>query len=130
MSLRLYDLSLIEALEKDFQQHGAQYRNRNEYLQHCIRQGLEREELRDEPSRQDRNGELMKLLDEIMKYLAAEFQAVHLDIEVLKKLLSSIYYMSKFLSEGLPVLSEQVEDGLFDELPERFDAVYQNKSEE
>ena len=119
-SLRIYDAELLGRLNTLAK--SGEYRNNNEFLTELLKLGYESyatdgagnwavwESLK----------ELHSLLSEAAEYLTVQSKTISLYHELCMKLLSSNHRMLLALSGGEKVLPSKVEDGFYDELPERF----------
>jgi len=141
-TLRLYDADFIAKLGTLMQREGKNYRNKNEFLTELMKLGYERyiaiakfdgagetDTLAVIQREKQINEcsvtlqEITALLTEVIEYLTAQFKASAIYHSVAHKLLSANYRMLLAHMDGENVLRTKIDDGFFDDLPERFEKI-------
>lgn len=126
-TLRIYDKSLANKLDKVFEGNKDVYGTKNPFLVDCINRGLETIER--DLAGQRKIESLSELYDEIhltmeklntlIKLCERNSKETMANLTINQKLLSCNYNMLLGLSDEAPKKQKYVEAGMYDDLPER-----------
>lgn len=134
-TIRLYDMELIAEIGRTFAAHSNEYRNKNEFMTELIRLGVKAMNSysphttspatsmppADFAELQDNIGKVIDLTEETNKYISIQFKKLIIHLEIIERLLSSIYTMQLGELANEPPIPSKIEDGFFDDLPFRFE---------
>jgi len=127
--LRLYDTDLIERLNKRFNESGSRYEHRNHFLTDLIEAGLNRREyenslqtelLKNDAAMYQSIDAFAEKFVEFEKYARTQFQSLRASDYVFGIMMNNAYRILEMLNSGLKLSYKLLEEGKYDELPERF----------
>lgn len=133
-TIRLYDPELIAEIGHTYEAHCREFRNKNEFMTELLRLGVKT--MNSVPPKtpasgaavppaaftemRDIIGKVLELSEETDKYITMQFKKLYVNLEIIERLLSSIYAMQFGELTDEPPLPRKIEDGFFDDLPFRF----------
>ena len=133
--LRFYDTDLIGRLNKCFNESGNRYEHRNHFLTDLIEAGLNRREyenslqkefLKNDAAMYQSIDAFAEKFEEFEKYARTQFQSLRASDFLLGIMMSNVYQILEMLNSGLRLSHKLLEEGKYDELPERFKLLKKN----
>ena len=131
-TLRLYEPALIAEIAAQYARTKKKFRNKTDFLTYIIEHGLKanRELLKKGANRttaaEAEESDIYALLLEIFKYMSNQFRKIYIDHNVAQGLLCSSYNMLCALNGDSSLFDKKIEQGYYDDLPERFESVIEN----
>lgn len=127
-TLRFYEPELLQQIKNLYESKKHEFRNKNELLTELIRIGLKNfaSENTQEGNKMDMLSKLHDVLDNISKYIFTQFKALYINQNITERLLASIYRQLQEMHADELVVIQNAEEGLYDDLPERFESIIHN----
>ena len=137
--LRIYNVKLLDELNKFFDEHRKEYKNSmNEMFVELIKRGLEVEKIGEQNYR-DYNGRFETISDKMTALqkaiensnFANQFNIKDLDIRItiLEKLLARSYNILLALNDNGRLGEQSIQAGFYDDLPDDLEDLYKELSE-
>lgn len=137
--LRIYDLWLLEDLNKFYDEHRKRYKNSmNEMFVDLIKCGLEVEKIQDQ-NRKDYNGRfetisnkmttLQKAIEDSNFANQFNIKDLAIRITILEKLLARSYNILLALNDNGRLGEQSIQAGFYDDLPDDLEDLYKELSE-
>lgn len=128
LTIRLYDTDFVNRLEDVFQASGERYESKNHFLTELLRIGLAEKLKADAAKRTDSPksdectgllGQIRTMIEDMHVCNKAQVEQLMAHLQISEKLSSAIYNMLVAITEDDRISVKQVEDGFYDDLPER-----------
>jgi len=136
-TLRLYDADFIAKLGGLMEQEKNHYRNKNDFLTAVLKMGYEAYVKAAAGAKSsavplppvDNNDDLKEiypLLQELNKYVAAQFKKIHIDHSLSRTVMAVIYNILRSFNRDERLMPDKVDGGFYDDLPARFEKIVVN----
>ena len=134
-TLRIYEPELVVKLDLLMEKLQGLFKNKNEFLTALLKRGYEsytgtsvlNASALGAGAENSEAGEslkeILRLLKEVSEHLILQFKVMSIYHTLTHKLLSAVYRMELAQSGGEKVIPAKIEDGFYDDLPERFEKI-------
>ena len=130
MTLRLYDQKLINRLNESYEASGERYESKNHFLTELIKRGYEElaqeQGLRNKSDRTEHSNvesniilQIHELVGELYLYNKRQVEEIVSRFGISEKLMTAVYNMLIAIVNDERISTKQVEEGFYDELPNR-----------
>lgn len=128
MTLRLYDTDFVNRLETVYKASGERYESKNHFLTELLKAGLaeklkadaiKRNDIRPDAECSGLLGQIRTMIEDMHVCNKAQVEQLMAHLQISEKLSSAIYNMLVAITDDDRISVKQVEDGFYDDLPER-----------